>query len=328
MVQKKNAPRTEYLAIAAIVIVIALVMVIIMIATGAGKGETPSVSEETATSSELSQAESSKPEESSEPEENWTNMPAGAHKEGIVAVISLPENGREPEEPTSLVNVYASKNDCFGLSGSGLELEINTMNAFNDLMQAFNEAKGKNNVVLHQGYTKRADLTAEEEQKKADLTTGKAVCLSIYPADPDGDSLGTGKFTWLIDNCTTYGFILRYPSEKSQYTGQTGSNAIYRFVGYTHASYMGKYHYCLEEYLNYLKENTSFDTPVLFEQGGKNGDRPCNIYYVPADGIGATKIDLPGGVEDYEISGNGTDGYVVIAYLPTAETYESNIPLA
>lgn len=320
MEKKTSRPRTEFLAIAVIFIIIALLLVVLIVGSGFRKngGEVSAAASEDVSGGESgTESEASGQAESAEESvpTDWLTVRNSEVGKGLVALTSLPEDGSDPAEPAGLVNVYGSKNDTYSLSGSGLTLCSKAMNAVNRFLQAFHDAKGDTNIVLSRAYSKRAELGTQDEKREADLTTGNAISFVIYPSDPDGDTLGTGKFVWLRDNCTSHGFILRYPDEKLQYTGEAGDSRLYRFVGYTHAAYMGKFHYCLEEYLNVLRENTSYDAPARFEAGGENADRECLLYYVKASDGEETQIPVPEGTTDYEISGNGTDGFVVIVYV-------------
>lgn len=62
-------------------------------------------------------------------------------------------------------------------------------------------------------------------------------------------------YTWLIENCYKFGFILRFPEGKEEITGYDFEPWHYRFVGRYHASEMHRLGLCLEEYLVYLAEN-------------------------------------------------------------------------
>lgn len=57
---------------------------------------------------------------------------------------------------------------------------------------------------------------------------------------------------WLMEHCWDYGFILRYPNNKSQYTGIIYEPWHYRYVGYDVAQAVHSSGLCLEEYLNTL----------------------------------------------------------------------------
>lgn len=61
------------------------------------------------------------------------------------------------------------------------------------------------------------------------------------------ESSGTSR--WLHDHCWEYGFILRYPSDKTNITGIIYEPWHYRFVGTEAAIYMRDTGLCLEEYL-------------------------------------------------------------------------------
>lgn len=54
---------------------------------------------------------------------------------------------------------------------------------------------------------------------------------------------------WLMKNSWKYGFVLRYPTEKSEITGIIYEPWHYRYVGQTAAEEMYRKNLCLEEYL-------------------------------------------------------------------------------
>ena len=57
---------------------------------------------------------------------------------------------------------------------------------------------------------------------------------------------------WLMENSWRYGWILRYPNEKSEITGIIYEPWHYRYVGRTVAAEIHQLGLCLEEYLNLL----------------------------------------------------------------------------
>lgn len=63
----------------------------------------------------------------------------------------------------------------------------------------------------------------------------------------------TAEQKWLMEHCWEYGFILRYPTEKSDITGIGYEPWHYRYVGKTAASAIHETGLCLEEYLEMLK---------------------------------------------------------------------------
>ena len=59
----------------------------------------------------------------------------------------------------------------------------------------------------------------------------------------------TPAYTWLKENATKYGFIERYPKDKSQATGIQWEPWHYRYVGSNNAEAINSQNLCLEEYL-------------------------------------------------------------------------------
>ena len=76
--------------------------------------------------------------------------------------------------------------------------------------------------------------------------TGLAVDINA-----DGiHSAGREVYRWLDQNACRYGFILRYPSDKTGITGISNEPWHYRYVGVTAAAEIRRQNLCLEEYLN------------------------------------------------------------------------------
>ncbi len=62
-------------------------------------------------------------------------------------------------------------------------------------------------------------------------------------------------YEWLLENAWKFGFVLRYPEDKTDVTGYTYEPWHYRFVGRYHAYVMKERDLTLEEYLVWLSEN-------------------------------------------------------------------------
>lgn len=61
----------------------------------------------------------------------------------------------------------------------------------------------------------------------------------------------TDEQQWLMENCWKYGFILRYPTDKTEITGIIYEPWHYRYVGREAAREIMEQGICLEEYLGY-----------------------------------------------------------------------------
>lgn len=63
----------------------------------------------------------------------------------------------------------------------------------------------------------------------------------------------TEAYHWLIENSVNYGFILRYPADKTEITKMGYEPWHFRYVGTEHAIYMKENNLCLEEYISLLE---------------------------------------------------------------------------
>lgn len=67
----------------------------------------------------------------------------------------------------------------------------------------------------------------------------------------DDKQADTKEAKWLKDNCWKYGFILRYPTDKTEETGVIFEPWHYRYVGEQAAKEIMENRICLEEYLTF-----------------------------------------------------------------------------
>ena len=82
----------------------------------------------------------------------------------------------------------------------------------------------------------------------------------------------TAEQQWLMEHCWEYGFILRYPKDKSDITGIIYEPWHYRYVGHEVAQYIHENSLCLEEYDELLAEQKArlaaqSTEPKQYEQG-------------------------------------------------------------
>lgn len=64
----------------------------------------------------------------------------------------------------------------------------------------------------------------------------------------------TEAYRWLSEHAADYGFVQRYRSDKVEITGIDNESWHYRYVGKEHAQEMQRLDMCLEEYVQYLKD--------------------------------------------------------------------------
>lgn len=65
----------------------------------------------------------------------------------------------------------------------------------------------------------------------------------------DFSPMSEDSIRWLQENAHKYGFILRYPNGKEEYTRVLANQQHYRYVGVMDATLMHEKNVCLEEYL-------------------------------------------------------------------------------
>ncbi|MBE6753826.1 MAG: D-alanyl-D-alanine carboxypeptidase family protein [Ruminococcaceae bacterium] len=71
----------------------------------------------------------------------------------------------------------------------------------------------------------------------------------------------TEQGKWLIAHAHEYGFVVRYPSDKTDITGIAYEPWHLRYVGKEHAAYMKKYDLCLEEYIALVRQDNPAAQP-------------------------------------------------------------------
>ena len=132
--------------------------------------------------------------------------------------------------------------------------------------------------------------------------TGLAMDLSIFYEDgSEGNFSNSAEAVWYADNSYRFGFVLRYQASKTEITGISNEEWHFRYVGVPHAYYMYEHDLCLEEYVDWLRENTSELSPIT----QVCGDETFEIFFTMN-----TSVSLPEGSE-YRVSGNNVDGYVI-----------------
>lgn len=80
--------------------------------------------------------------------------------------------------------------------------------------------------------------------------TGLVVDLN----DVDDAFEETDAYMWLSEHAEDYGFVQRYRSDKVDITGIDNESWHYRYVGVENAKEMNRMNMCLEEYVQYLKD--------------------------------------------------------------------------
>ena len=107
---------------------------------------------------------------------------------------------------------------------------------------------------IGQGYAEDVAATIVARPGTSEHQTGLACDITDYYRETKDSSLEqTPTYQWLRDNCADYGFVVRYPADKSgsadSVTGIIYEPWHFRYVGVEAAHYMMDNNLCLEEFL-------------------------------------------------------------------------------
>jgi len=159
--------------------------------------------------------------------------------------------------------------------------------------------------------------TAMEEASKIVALPGSSEHQTGLAADVCSESVGlirnfgsTSQGKWMEDNSWRFGLIIRYPMEKTDITGIIYEPWHVRYIGSGHSELVKSRNLCLEEYVEYLKDNRL----IYFE--GSRGDRYV-IRYLDKEEFNSTGgllLSLKEG-STWDISKCTEDSYVLTIKL-------------
>ncbi len=146
----------------------------------------------------------------------------------------------------------------------------------------------ENGILFTKKFVAKPCSSEHEASLAIDLGIKKDVIDFIRPSFPH-----EGVCNDFRKLAVKYGFIERYTKDKECITNISEEEWHFRFVGIPHSEIINKYHFCLEEYIEYLKNN-------------KINYKNYEIYYLPY------KDNLVINLENIEnISGNNIDGFII-----------------
>lgn len=165
------------------------------------------------------------------------------------------------------IDGYLIVNKTYTLPSSyGNGLTNATTEAFNN-MQAAAKADGLNIYIssgfrsysyqktLYNNYVNRDGVVAADTYSARAGHSEHQSGLAFDVNTINDSFANTEEGKWLNDNCYKYGFILRYPKDKQDITMTNYEPWHYRYVGLENSAYIKENNLCLEEFIEYLKEN-------------------------------------------------------------------------
>ncbi len=251
---------------------------------------------------------------------------------GPLILVNAETEYQFPDNEEAILSVYEEKNEHYKVSSRSEALHRDALQALNLMTEAFFEETGLDDIMVNSSYR-----TLEEQKEVYQSTvqtrgeayaetyvsapgysehhTGLAADLAIYTDEGAMYTFdGRAEYNWVYEHCAEYGFVMRYPENKTDVTGIGYESWHFRYVTVPHALAMTAKGLCLEEYIEYIQLFT-YDGERLTVAGP--GGEGYEIYFVEATGEAEQQIPVPEGSK-YEISGNNVNGYAVAVSVGVA----------
>ena len=133
-------------------------------------------------------------------------------------------------------------------------LNLRVISGYRSVTRQTERHEDKVQEYLDEDYSEEEaeELASREEPTywESEHSLGLAVDFSDGTSSaPRMDFAETEEYQWLLENAADYGFILRYPEDKTQETGMNYQPWHFRYVTSDHAKVIIEEGICLEEYL-------------------------------------------------------------------------------
>ncbi|ETT59585.1 hypothetical protein BSK66_00810 [Paenibacillus odorifer] len=195
----------------------------------------------------------------------------------------------------------------YGLLDTSIRLSESVAHKFNKMVKAA-EKEGVNHFLISSGYRDFEEQEKLYQEKGSDYALpaqysehNLGLSLDIGSSQAEMSKAPEGK--WLQKNAWKYGFILRYPKDKTEITGIKYEPWHFRYVGLPHSAIIHEKGLVLEQYLDFLKENKEISTTV--------DGKAYTVSYFPVSKYTTIKIPQEG---QYMTSGDNMDGIIVTTY--------------
>lgn len=221
--------------------------------------------------------------------------------EGLL-VLADETNPVSISKNTTMVKLSDFRNEYYTVNGGEIMLNEEAAEALNLLMADYKEETNLCDFVVYgttDTYTGAGSYCPRYFPERA---TGNTIDLALIAYGEYLAFDGLDEESWIIDNCSKYGFVLTCPEGR-------GDDSDYcpwhlRYVGNLNASVMSAKNMGIDEYVEFLKAYT-VDSPYTHKMNGNT----YLIYTVKSEGE-TTTTKLPAN-NNYEISGDNKDTYII-----------------
>ncbi len=138
---------------------------------------------------------------------------------------------------------------CDAAKADGIKLTVISAYRTNEF-QTFNfNRKVERLMAADSSLTREQAEEAAEKVVARPRTSEHQIGLAVDFNSVEDSFKDTKAYAWLVENCTDYGFILRYTKEKQEITRIIPEPWHYRYVGVRAAKKMVRENLCLEEFI-------------------------------------------------------------------------------
>ena len=239
--------------------------------------------------------------------------------EGELIVVNESHAYVFPTIPTGLVNIYENRTKVNGtnpyqISYTTYQLQKSAFDAFERMLLKYYEVSEDNSTIItssYRSYEDQQNLGSSIAEGYSDHHTGYCVALQKSSFSASGNREKLENDHWIYQNGYKYGYIVRYPANKTDATGVSDYTYCFRFVGIPHATYINQKGICLEEYVELLKSSYSANEHLKIE--GADGNS-YEVYYVAASNGDLTTVSVPSNYT-YTVSGDNIGGFIITVNL-------------
>jgi D-alanyl-D-alanine carboxypeptidase len=265
---------------------------------------------------------------------------AGDLTKGFLILVNyahlLPENYSPEDLATTNPMAGEARDAGFGVTKAGLQVDRTAAEQLLAMVRYAYEQDGITGYLLQSGhrdvpYQKILYQNKVRHYKSLGYADGDAeTAAAVWVARPQESEHHTGlamdvssrshpeletsyyqtaNGLWLDENCWRFGFLVRYPEDKTPITKIGYEPWHLRYVGRPHSDYIRQQRWCLEEYYDFLYAEGGYT--FRDEQGAL-----WQINYQPLGEEGAVTVpaDRP-----YTVSGDGSQGFVITILLEPAD---------
>lgn len=246
------------------------------------------------------------PEESAPEPERKIELTEADIRQGNLLLVNQQYPVIPESVPTDVIDLslHSEWTAGYGLLSEGIQLSEDLVKRFSEMV-AVAKQDGIDHFLLTSGYRgfEEQEILFEEMGADYALPAGYSehnlgLSLDVSSTEMLMEVAPEGR--WVADHAWEFGFVVRYPADKTEITGIQYEPWHLRYVGLPHSAIMKEKNFVLEEYLAYLKEEREVSAQV-------NGETYI-ITYHPVDGSTTVTLPMEG---EIQLSGDNMGGVIV-----------------